>query len=154
MVGARQPAGVEVDDLRGEQHADDRDDGERRGDDGEQSLRVRRALFLAALRRVHEQRDDDARQHATEQQVVEDVGDRVGDVVGVGEEVAERGGDDDSAQEAADARGERAGRHRETGTNESGVAHAGPVAGPPGRQGSTHEPDDDGEQQARRWRRR
>jgi hypothetical protein len=101
VVRTGQPAGVQVHDLGGEQHADDGDDGQRRAHDGEQSLRVRRALLLTALPGLHEQRDDDAGEHAAEQQVVEDVGDRVGDVVGVGEEVAERGGDDNRAQKAA-----------------------------------------------------
>ena len=93
------------DDGQDEQHG--RDGGE---DGGDGPVALGR---IGAPDLVDEDRDEGRRQDPAEQQVVDDVGDRVGDVVGVSRPADPQDGDgDDDPAEAAQSGERRAGREQ------------------------------------------
>jgi hypothetical protein len=119
-----QPMAVERHDLRCQQDAHDGHDGQRREDDRHQPLRIAVAVAVVIVRGLDEQGNHDAAEDAAEQQVVKDVGDRVGDVVAVAHGQPHRGGDDDRPQEAGAAGRQCPDGHRHSGPREARLAHA------------------------------
>ena len=78
-------------------------------------------MVRVARGRLDQQRHHDAGEDAAQHQVVDGVGQRVGVVVVVGQRPgAERGDEDEGAQEPGDARGERAYRHAGAGPDQAG----------------------------------
>ena len=111
LCGPFGPGSVEREqpgDERREDHRDPGEDGEHRHRDGED--RGGRPVVVV-LELLDEQRHERRRQNAAEEELVDDVGRGVGDVVGVGEaRPADRVGEHGDAEEPGDAGEERAGR--------------------------------------------
>jgi hypothetical protein len=104
---------VEVDDERRGDHQQHRGAAEGQHHEGEQPLRVRGPAVGVVLGGADEQRHDDGGEHAAQQQLVDDVGRGVGDVVGQRQALhAQHGPDDGGAQEAGQPRRHGADRHR------------------------------------------
>jgi hypothetical protein len=115
--------GVEVDEQRRGEHQHDRGGAQHEDGEGEQPLGVGLPAVVVVLGRAHQQRDDDAGEHAPEQQLVDDVGRGVGDVVRRADALdAEHRRDHRGAQEAGGARGHGAERH---GAGRAAQAHDG-----------------------------
>ena len=112
FVGGRRVAGHKLGEQRrggdGEHgRAGQEDRGQR-----EQPLGVGLAAIPVLGTGLHQQRHDDAGQHAAEQQLVDHIRQRVGQVVGVSDRGrADRGAEDDRTHEASDATHHAAGGH-------------------------------------------
>jgi hypothetical protein len=91
-----------IDERRGDQrrreYCEQRHDRERGCGDGQQPLRVGDALVVVLCLSMDQQRNEHARQHAAEQELVHHVREIVAGVIGVADAAdAERGGDEDRA---------------------------------------------------------
>ena len=121
VLGALDGGGIQVDQRPGGQRGHQRDREQRDHAQGEDPLRVGLAVVGIALGRLDQQRHHDAGEDAAQHQVVDGVRQRVGEVVVVGQrQGAERGHEDEGAQEPGDARGERPCRHAGAGPDQAG----------------------------------
>ncbi len=119
-VGVRVAPGergrVRTDDQRRGEHGRDRDDDQDDPDGGEQPVGERLAAVRVVAHRLDELRHEDRVERAAREQDVEDVRDRVGDVVRLGEDRRpDRPDQHDVADEAGEAGHDRPDRHDRAG---------------------------------------
>ena len=102
--------------MRGQQHQNHRGCEQHDDDEGQQLLGVDLPGALVVLGGADQQRDQNAGEDPAEQELVDDVGGGVGDVVGRADpgDTQDRG-DGGVADEAGAAGGDRAHRHRAGG---------------------------------------
>ena len=104
-------AQVEGNDRRGERDGEQGDGPQPDDDQGQQALGVGLAGIVVPPRRGDEQGDDDAGEHPAQQELVDDVGNRVGGVVRIADHRPDRHPDDEGAQKAGSSGRNRPERH-------------------------------------------